>query len=149
MKRHLVLTLALTLLLGVAAWSAPRLDGWQRGSEYNRLFNPRTVETVTGTITTLHRDLHPLPGMAEGFGATLETTDGRQLQLQIGPTWFTQNFRDDWKVAVGDQVEVRGSLVRLHGTEALMVTWGRKGEHVMTVRNAEGVPVWDVRVEGF
>jgi hypothetical protein len=30
-----------------------------------------------------------------------------------------------------------------------MVVWGRKGDHVMTVRNHEGAPVWDIKIEGF
>jgi len=150
MKRSLVLSLTLAFLLAGAALAASGpLDGWQSDSPYNRLFNPKTVQTLQGTVLSIDRDLHPLPGMASGFGAVIQTEDGRKVHLHIGPTWFTQNFRDDWRVQVGDRVEVRGSVVTLQGNTVMMVNWGRKGEHVMTVRTPEGRPVWDVKIEGF
>ncbi len=150
MRRHLALTLTLLLLLtGAALAAGGPLDGWQTDSPYNKLYDLKTVQTLQGTIVSIDRELHPLPGMASGFGAAVQTADGRKVNLHVGPTWFTQNFRDDWKVQPGDLVEVRGSLITLHGATVMMVNWGRKGDHVMTVRNPEGKPVWDVKVEGF
>ncbi len=149
MKR-LSLVLVLTILVASAALAGNvPLDGWQRDSAYNKLFNPKTLQVVRGTVVSLDRDLRPLPGMAAGFGVLIETTDKEQLPLHIGPAWFTQNYRDDWKVEPGDEVEVRGSRVQIGGKDALMVVWGRKGDHVMTVRNREGAPVWDIKIEGF
>ncbi len=148
--RRLGLTLILAFLLASAALAGDaRLDGWQRDSPYNKHFNPKTVQTVRGTVVALERDLRPLPGMASGFGVMIQTGDQEELNLHIGPTWFTQNYRDDWKVQPGDEVEVRGSLVEVGGKKAMMVVWGRKGDHVMTVRNHEGAPVWDIKIEGF
>ena len=148
--RRACLVLLLTFLVASAALAgdAP-LDGWQRDSDYNKLFNSKTLQVVRGTVISLDRDLRPLPGMGAGFGVLIETTEKAKLALHIGPAWFTQNYRDDWKVQLGDQVEVRGSRIQMGDKEALMVVWGRKGDHVMTVRNHEGAPVWDIKLEGF
>ena len=150
--RHLVrmLTLALALLAAGSALAAGTPQGgWERDSEYNKLYNPKTVELLQAKVLSIDRDLRPLPGMEAGAGCLVETAKGRKIMVHVGPIWFTQNFRDDWNVQPGDQIVVRGSVITLNGATVMMLDWGRKGEHVMTVRDKEGVPVWDVKIEGF
>ena len=135
------------LVLMQAAWAGP--DGWERGSAYNKIFNPKTIVTVEGTVEKVDRDNHPLQGMEPGFAVTLKTAKGEKVDAQVGPIWFTSFFTKKWNAQVGDKVSVTGSEVSVGGKKVLMVIQGKKGDLQMTVRNKSGVPVWDLGITDF
>lgn len=145
------------VLLALLTWSAAPLlaeeqmhqEGWERGGAYDSLFNPDTVETVTGQVVSMDRHHRPLPTMECGVAATVRTADGREVVCEIGPEWFTEYFRRQWNVQPGDQVTVKGSMIQVGGKPAMMVIWGRKGDLSMAVRSAQGAPVWDLDVADF
>lgn len=123
--------------------------GWQQGSTYNQLFNPKTIVTVKGKVILIDRANHPLKGMEPGFAATLKTEKGDDVSIQVGPLWFTSYFKRKWDIKPGDLVEVTGSKVEVNGKSVIMAMQGKKGELTMTCRSKTGKPLWDLNVEDF
>jgi hypothetical protein len=67
-------------------------------------------------------------------------TDKETIDVHVGPSWFlTQNTTG---FAKGDQVEVTGSRVKFGDKDALIAREIKKGDETLTLRNAQGFPVW-------
>ena len=76
--------LAGTALLGILALPeayaqrGPRGGGgggWGAGSQYNRLYDPKTVDTVSGEVLAVER-ITPIKGM--GYGVHLRLKTGKE-----------------------------------------------------------------------
>ncbi|MBN9420700.1 MAG: hypothetical protein J0I12_34965 [Candidatus Eremiobacteraeota bacterium] len=147
--RNIAIGLALATTMGISGPAWTETDGWQQGSAYNQLFNPKTIATVKGKVILIDRASHPMPGMEPGFAAVLKTEKGEEVTVQVGPIWFTSYFKRKWDVKPGDQVEVTGSRVELNGKPVIMAMQGKKGNLAMTCRNKTGKPLWDLAIEDF
>jgi len=141
-----ILTAATAICLTLPAFAA---DGWDRASDYNKQFNSRSIVTMSGTVTKVDREAHPMKGMQAGLVATLKSDSGEITEVQVGPTWFTKFYHPKWNIQTGDRIKVTGSRVTIDGHPALMVVVGEKGSLKLTVRNRQGSPIWDFPVEGF
>ncbi|MBT9585903.1 hypothetical protein IV102_21350 [bacterium] len=145
--RKIVMPALCGLALVQAGWAAP--DGWERGSAYNKKFDPKNIVSVDGTVDSIDRDYHPIAGMEPGLAVTVKTAKGDKVQAQVGPIWFTHFYKKKWDVQVGDKVSITGSQVDIGGKKAVMVMQGSKGNLKMTVRSKDGAPVWDLVLEDF
>ena len=141
MKKHLA---AITLLLAVFTTGITLADSdvWDKGSAYNQLFNPQTVETLEGEVLGIDRGVEIESGMDPAVVVTVKTEKG-PLSVHIGPNWFTEPYRDEWNIQPGDKVVVTGSLVTIEGSNAMLLSAGQKGDKSMVVRDDEGIPMWD------
>lgn len=144
-KAILSLLFVATLTLGAQA----REDGWGRNSEYTKLFSSKSVETVTGEVVKIDRDCRPLKGMEAGYCVVIRNEDGKELEAQVGPAWFTSFYREKWDIREGDNVTVTGSVVDIGGKKVMIVSQGSKGDLKMTTRSNTGVPVWDLDISDF
>jgi hypothetical protein len=147
MKMHkwIVATFAVAAL-STAAIAA---DGWERDSAYNKNYNPKSIQTITGKVLKIDRNFRPLAGMEPGFMATTKTEKGEEVQVQVGPIWFTSFYHQKWNIQVGDTVKVTGSRVKIGGKDVLMVSQAEKGNLKMAVRGKAGVPIWDLQPQDF
>jgi hypothetical protein len=112
--------------------------GWGRGGAYNRLYDPKTVETVSGKVVRIER-ITPMAGMGQGVHLVLET-DGGTIPVHLGPAWYVE--RQDTTVAPNDHVEVKGSRVTFDAKPAIIAAQVRKGERTLVLRDDAGIPVW-------
>ena len=112
--------------------------GWGSGSPYCRMFNPQTVETINGEVVSVDK-LMPMKGMNYGVHLTLRT-DKETISVHLGPAWYIEN--QDIKIAPGDKIRVKGSRVTFEGKPALIAAEVKKGDEVLTLRDANGFPVW-------
>jgi hypothetical protein len=112
--------------------------GWGAGTPYGRLYNPQTVETISGEVTSVDR-ITPMKGMHYGVHAVVKT-DKETISVHLGPGWYIEN--QDVKIAPKDTVEVRGSRITLEGKPALIAAEVKKGDDVLMLRDASGAPVW-------
>lgn len=112
--------------------------GWGPGGAYQRAYNPQTVQTVSGTVEAVDR-IVPLKGMSGGIHLQLKTAKGA-LPVHLGPEWFIERL--DTPIAKGDKVEVKGSMVKFDGKDALLAAEVRKGGATLVLRDASGVPMW-------
>jgi hypothetical protein len=66
--------------------------------------------------------------------------EGETLEVHLGPSRFLAG--QEFSFEAGDAIEVTGSKVKRGEGEALLAREVKKGDTVLTLRNAEGVPQW-------
>jgi hypothetical protein len=126
---------------GAFAQEGPRWKGsggWGAESPYTGMFDPKTIETVAGTVTAVDR-IMPRRGMSPGVHLVVET-DAARIPVHLGPEWFLEN--QDAGFEPGDRVEVTGSRVSLQGEPAVIASEVRKGDDVLRLRDENGFPAW-------
>lgn len=146
MKRSAI-KMATLVVVGVLAASdsfaqrGPRWQGsggWGLGSQYGRIYNPKTVETNSSEVVSVDQ-ITPMKGMGNGIHLTVKT-DKETLSVHLGPSWYIEN--QDIKIEPKDKVQITGSRVEFEGKPAIIAAEVKKGDDVLRLRNENGVPVW-------
>ncbi len=142
-KKLISVVVALSLLLissmAFAAWKGWRgSGGWGMGTAYQRMYNPATVETLTGTVESVDK-ITPMKGMMYGIHLLLKT-DKETISVHLGPGWYIERL--DMKIDKGDKIEVKGSRVTMMGKPAIIAAEVKKGDNVLKLRDENGIPVW-------
>lgn len=109
-------------------------------------YDPGTVETVSGKVVAVERTAPKgrtmdgrMPGTRYGVHLVLKT--GKEtIPVHLGPAWYIEN--QAVKIAPKDRIEVKGSRIMFEGKPALVAAQVTKGSEVLTLRDANGVPVW-------
>ena len=144
-KRNILIAVLVTLVaaasIGVAAppgfgWRGSR--GWGADGNYGRLFDPKSVVTIHGTIASL-TEVAPMKGMGMGVHVMLKT-DAETVDVHLGPVWYLESQDADLKA--GDTIEVRGSRVQIDKRPTLIAIEIKRGDDVLVLRDADGVPRW-------
>jgi hypothetical protein len=133
------------VLAATAAWAQPGMGpgggqgrGWGAGDPYNRLYNPKAVETLSGEVVSLEK-FAPGRRMSYGVHFTLKT-DKETIPVHLGPSWYVE--KQAVAIAQGDKVEVIGSRVTYQGQPAIIAAEVKKDGQVLKLRDANGVPAW-------
>jgi hypothetical protein len=115
-----------------------RGGGWGRNSPYNRLYDPKTVETREGEVTAIE---YHTPRNASGRGVHLVLKTGEEaIPVHLGPEWFIEN--QDTQIEKGDQVKVTGSRVTYQDKPVIIAREVEKGDEVLQLRDDDGFPRW-------
>lgn len=112
--------------------------GWQAGGQYGRLYDAKTVETISGEVTAV-LEITPYKGMGRGVHLMLKT-DAETISVHLGPAWYIQ--RQDIPLAAGDTIEVKGSRITYEGKPAIIAAAINKGGEILLLRDASGIPMW-------
>jgi hypothetical protein len=112
--------------------------GWGMGMQYNRMYDPKTVETVTGEVVSVDK-ITPMKGMSHGIHMVLKT-DKETISIHLGPSWYIEN--QDIKIEPKDTVEVKGSRITFQGKPAIIAAEIKKGNEILKLRDEKGFPVW-------
>jgi hypothetical protein len=112
--------------------------GWGPDGAYARLYDPSTIQTVSGEIVGIEH-MTPQKGMGAGVHLLLKTA-GETIPIHLGPAWYVEH--QDVTVASGDRVEVQGSRISFDGKPAIIAAEVRKGDAALVLRDAAGIPVW-------
>ena len=99
----------------------------------SRQYDPTTVETIAGDVTNINR-------VGQQGVHLLVQTDDETIDVHLGPEWYLEE--QDFVLATGDRIEVTGSRIDSPDTPALIAAQVRSGENVLTLRDANGLPVW-------
>jgi hypothetical protein len=113
-------------------------SGWGPGGQYQKMYNPKTVERVTGLVKRVD-EIMPMKGMSYGVHLLLKNDSG-EVAVHLGPAWYVTN--QDLSIKVGDKVEVTGSKVMFEGKPAIIAAQVKKGDEVLTLRDDNGFPMW-------
>ena len=125
------------LLVAVPAWA-------QRGPD--RLYDPKNVLTVQGQVEKV--ETMSRPGRRSGG----EGQPGRQTQVvylktdqgtmavHLGPVKFLE--QQQFTPKVGDTMSVTGSKLTTGKGEVLLAAEVKSGGKTLTLRDAQGIPVW-------
>ena len=112
--------------------------GWGQGTNYDRLFNPKTVETISGEVVSMEK-VTPMKGMNQGVHAVVKT-DKEMISVHLGPEWYIAN--QDMSINPKDKIEVKGSRITFEGKPAMIAAEVKKSDAVLTLRDASGFPAW-------
>jgi hypothetical protein len=112
--------------------------GWGPGTAYSRLYNPQTVETISGEVVSVAR-ITPMKGMYSGVHLMVKT-DRETISVHLGPGWYIDN--QDVTILPKDRVEVRGSRITFEGKPAIIAATVTKGDEELALRDANGFPAW-------
>jgi hypothetical protein len=141
MSKH---TLAKALIVAVVMAGTVSMPGFAQGrgrsSGVSPIYNPSTEVTIQGTVQELKQFTGPR-GVV-GTDVVLKT-EKETLDVRLGPAAFlTQN---KFEVAKGDQIQVTGSKVKINNSDIVLAREVKKGEQTLTLRDAQGFPVWSRR----
>ena len=133
----------LCLLLSATAWGQgrtgpPEGGRWEPPGQYARRFDPKTLETFSGEVTTVDQ-LSPGYGMSDRVWLGLQT-DKHMILVILGPTWF-HNVRN-FKIEPKDRLEVKGSMITGMEEPMFIAIEVKKGDQVLKLRDDSGYPVW-------
>jgi len=135
----------LSLLFAAAGWAQPGMGpgggqgrGWGAGDPYNRMYNPKTVETLGGEVVSVDK-FTPGRRMSYGVHLTLKT-EKKTIPVHLGPSWYLETQAVTF--APGDKVEVTGSRVTYQGQPTIIAAEVKKDGQVLKLRDAAGIPVW-------
>jgi hypothetical protein len=112
--------------------------GWGPGSDYGRMYDPKTVTTIGGEVLSVDTFM-PSKGMSPGVHLTLKTVEGN-VSVHLGPEWYISS--QDTRVGKGDKIEVRGSRITFEGKPAIIAAQITKGNEVLRLRDDNGFPAW-------
>jgi len=112
--------------------------GWAIGSNYSRMYDPKTVETISGEVISVDK-MTPMKGMSYGVHLMLKT-DKETVSIHLGPVWYLEN--QDVKIVPKDNVGVKGSRITFEGKPTIIASEVRKGDEVLKLRDDNGFPFW-------
>ena len=121
------------------------LQGWGPASAFVKGFDPRTVETMEGTISAVGA-FRPEPNASEGLMFTLKASNGTTYNVQVGPTSYTDQLH--MALAKGATVSVTGSLVEVSQQPPVLIAETVKSSgKTYRLRNSSGVPEWQTMMQ--
>lgn len=111
---------------------------WGPGSQYGRMYNLDTVETLNGEVLIVDKII-PMRGMSYGIHLMLKTAK-EEISVHLGPGWFFEN--QNMLIEKRDKIEVKGSRIIFQGKPAIIAAKVMKGKDVLILRDKNGYPVW-------
>jgi hypothetical protein len=63
--------------------------GWGPKSRYNRMYDPKTVETLSGEVVSVNK-ITPAKAVSYGVHLTLKT-DKETISVHLWPGWYIEN----------------------------------------------------------
>lgn len=121
-------------------------DGWEAGSEYNQLYDPKERDQIKGDIVKLIT-VTPLPGMAPGTALILDEGGGDKVVVHICPESFASGREIGLKR--GEWVKIKGAWAEI-GDETVFIAAKIKkdGGFSYKVRlTSDGTPFWTMSAE--
>ncbi|MCX5828565.1 MAG: DNA-binding protein [Deltaproteobacteria bacterium] len=112
--------------------------GWGMGTPYQGMYNPANLETFSGEVIGLEQTV-PMKRMNQGIALVVKT-ETETVTIHLGPSWYMERL--DAKIVKGDKVEVKGVRTTLAGKSVVLAAEVKKGDSVLVLRDASGVPVW-------
>ena len=134
----------LAFLMGPPSWAQeqapPAAPAIPAARNATKAYNPQAVETLTGKVTAVNRHAAKKAGKPERVTLALQTDQG-MVKVNLGPADYLD--QQTLKLAVGDQVEVKGMRVNRPKASSFIAGEVRKGDQVLKRRDdATGCPLW-------
>ena len=129
--------LSVTIVIAGLSSAAYAQAGTRQGGNYN----PATETTVTGTVDEIKNLSSPGRG-GGGLHLVLAAATG-PIEVHVGPASFVTSKNVTF--SKGDALTVIGSKVTIQGQQVMIAREVRKGDQVLTLRDAKGFPLWSGR----
>lgn len=130
--------------LGLAADKG--LRGWEEGSEYNGLYNPKELDRIKGEVVKF-TEITPLKGMADGTALYLDEGDGEPILVHLCPVTYANS--KETGIRRGIKTKIRGSWAVIDGKDVFLASKVKQGDHFsFKVRlTSDGTPFWTMSPE--
>jgi hypothetical protein len=112
--------------------------GWGMGTSYGKMYNPKTVETISGEVLSVEKII-PVKRMSYGIHLMVKT-DKETISVHLGPGWYIEN--QDVKIEPKEKIEVKGSRITFEGKPVIIAAEIKKGNEILKLRDENGFPVW-------
>lgn len=109
-----------------------------RYSQYSTAYDPKTVETLSGTIIKI--ETFTTQRRAERGIYLRLRTENENIPVQLGPPWFLK--KQQTTIKKGDKITVTGSRVTMRDEPVILAAEIRKGDEVIKLREKNGFPMW-------
>ena len=133
---HRTTVALLTVIIFAALTTVTLAQGRGAGPSLPK-YDVKTEATLTGTIEDVQQQ--PCMGRRNGTHLTLKT-QSETAEVCVGPATYVQE--KGFSFAKGEQVEVIGSRVKFSGRDVVVARQVTKGNQVLTLRDAQGIPAW-------
>ncbi len=122
------------------------ISGWEVGSEYDKLYNPKERDTLKGRILKFAK-VTPLPGMVTGTALYLDEGDGEKVLVHICPASFAS--ARDTGLRRGEKVKVKGAWADIDEESVFIAAKIKKdNDFDFKVRlTSDGTPFWTMSPE--
>jgi sporulation protein YlmC with PRC-barrel domain len=116
-----------------------RGGGWGVDTPYGRLYDPAKEQIISGQVVSIETSA-PMPGMAPGMQMLVQTDDGKNTRVQVGPTWYLE--RQDLDVKENTRVQITGAQAEIDGQPVLLAREVQFDGQLLTLRDMQGMPMW-------
>jgi len=130
--------LTLSLLLAAASYGQQAGDVWSTRGQYTRLYDSKTVETLSGEVVAVGK--YTPRGKPDGVRFTLKTDQG-PIEVILGRGSYVE--QQGLKLEPQDKVTVKGSRIAVEGKPTIIAAEVTKGGKTLKFRDANGMPVWN------
>jgi len=129
-----------TILSLFSLIASAQRGGWGSNTNYNRLFNIKTIEELKGTVVSVEK-ITPEVGMSIGIHLIIKTQKNERISVHLGPEWYLDN--QDIQFVVGDVINIKGSRITYQNTPTIIAMTIWKGNNYLNLRNNKGLPNWN------
>jgi hypothetical protein len=130
--------LTLSLMLAVASYGQQAGDVWSTKGGYTRLYDSKTVETLSGEVAAVGK--YTPRGKPDGVRFTLKTDQG-PIEVILGRGSHVE--QQGLKLEPQDKVTVKGSRIAVEGKPTIIAAEVTKGGKTFKFRDTNGMPVWN------
>jgi hypothetical protein len=106
-----------------------------------RDYDAKTVETIGGKVLSIEK-ITSAKKRGYWIDLMLQTGNGT-IAVELGPAWFIDKHTP--RIEANDTIAVTGSRVTLDGRPLIVAADVRKGDELLKLRDANGIPVWPRR----
>jgi len=142
-----IMILAVLLFLPLISQAAGGdITGWEAGSEYDKLYNPKEQDQIKGDIVKFVT-VTPLKGMAPGTALILDEGGGDEVIVHLCPESFASGRETGLRR--GDWVKIRGAWADV-GDETVFIASKVKKDSGFGFKvrlTSDGTPFWTMPEE--
>ncbi len=146
---RIIVTIAIVLFTFVVSSQAADkngMKGWESGSAYNKLYDPKERDTLKGKVVKFKK-VTPLPGMAPGTALVVEEGKDDKTLVHLCPRSYAT--AKETGIKRGDKVKIKGSWVEIDDEFIFIAAKVKKGDSFsFKVRlTSDGTPFWTMSPE--
>jgi len=141
-KTRLSIVVAVMLVVSVSVAVAQTPGAGRQGSP---IYDVKSETTIKGAVETVETITGTGGRGRRGLGGThlVVKTEKESVEVHVGPTAYLAE--QGITLAKGDTVEIVGSRVTVANETFLIAKQIKKGDNVLTLRDASGRPAWSGR----
>jgi sporulation protein YlmC with PRC-barrel domain len=114
--------------------------GWGMQGRLQQDWDQGEETTIHGTITNIERKA-PKEGMEEGLVVSIQTADGQDRLVHLGPAWYLEGQVAE--LQDGQQVHIKAREIAIEDRVVVLAKSVQLEQGALALRDEQGRPVWD------